>query len=194
MLYDTGINVVCLLVSNSVNVNIPDIDKMTAMHHAVLNGQVVTIRTLSSNRAEVDMNYSSKQETALYIAVSHAQTEIAKLLLVNGADVEALTSDGCTPLHCVANAKILLEEYDFTINSRTTLDLRELGIVLYPTSSKNTIQILEYKSEATVRHFTEYSADVHARMTPLHNTAFSTYMDYHNLCIFLIDKGANNYS
>lgn len=163
MLYDTGINVVCLLVSNSVNVNIPDIDKITAMHHAVLNGQVATTRTLSSNGVEADMNYSSRQETALYIAVSHAQTGIVKLLLVNRADVEDLTSDGCTPLHCVANAKILLEEYDFTINSRTTLDLRELGIVPYPTSSKNIIQILECKSEATVRYLTEYGADVHAK-------------------------------
>jgi ankyrin repeat protein len=55
---------------------------------------------ISSNDTKADINSSGlEQRTALHWAVYENKTEIAKILLKHGANVEAKTNKNRTPLH-----------------------------------------------------------------------------------------------
>ena len=79
-----------------------DVEKHACLIKAVNEGDVVTVRTLAVLGVPVD-RVGSDSMTLLHTAASNGYSDIVKLLLHYGADIEAKgVSNGFTPLHCAA--------------------------------------------------------------------------------------------
>lgn len=90
-------------------------DGRTAMHIAAWRGRVEAVEYLLKQGKPVDVA-TSQHETLLHLAAVQDHTELVRTLLSAwGADIEARTSKGFTPLHVAAKAgkahtvKVLLE-------------------------------------------------------------------------------------
>lgn len=69
------------------------------LHIAASAGSLQAVRELLSRRS-IDINQGNQQgETPLTIAAARAHTDVARLLLQNGASVFAVTDQGATALH-----------------------------------------------------------------------------------------------
>jgi hypothetical protein len=76
----------------------------TQLHHCVDNGLTTSVkRLLSIRNINVNMKDDLHGATPLYFAAYNGHVEIARLLLQNGAEVNAKGYDGWTPLHFAAN-------------------------------------------------------------------------------------------
>ncbi len=102
----------------------------SALYKATTNGHLEVVRVLASG-FDVDVNYVAKDQfqhvkrkkSVLYVAVTSGYKDIAKLLLLNGADPNAGTKDLLTPLHVAAHEGDLkmvkrLIKYGANVNSR----------------------------------------------------------------------------
>jgi ankyrin repeat protein len=69
---------------------------------AAMDGDLAKIKALISARADVNARDKAWGMTALMFAVGHGYTEIAKLLVEKGADVDARDKDGFTALMMAA--------------------------------------------------------------------------------------------
>jgi hypothetical protein len=75
----------------------------TQLHHCAKNGFTTSVkRLLSIRNINVNMKDDRFGATPLHSAVMNGHIEIARLLLQNGADVNAKDNDGYTPLHWAA--------------------------------------------------------------------------------------------
>lgn len=108
-----------VLVFASANVNDACVDTgRTALHFAAMNNDVSFIHHLFSRGASVNRKDGDKQ-TPLHVVGSKeynkTHVDSAKVLLINGADVNAINNDLQTPLQCAIDrgdfqvAKILVE-------------------------------------------------------------------------------------
>jgi hypothetical protein len=75
----------------------------TQLHHCAENGVTTSVKRLLSIR---NINVNVKDDiygfTPLHYAARYGHIEIARLLLLNGADVNARSNGGWTPLHLAA--------------------------------------------------------------------------------------------
>lgn len=120
-------------------------DDETPLYNAVCHRHVDVVRALCSNfynrnvfpmPNRVSMKIKCKGMTALYKAAYTGQTEIARILLRNGADVDDGHNDGTTPLHAAARkghgdiVRILLDykaDPDKKVNGQTALQLARIN-------------------------------------------------------------------
>ena len=65
---------------------------MTALHWACENGHAEIVSLLLDNNAKMDIQERNDNMTALHFAIPF--TEVAELLIVAGADVDAKDNDG----------------------------------------------------------------------------------------------------
>lgn len=73
----------------------------TPIFRACANGNIEAVELLLDFEADITIPCSSCMNmTCLHIAATDTESEIVELLLENGADPNAKTSDGATPLHC----------------------------------------------------------------------------------------------
>ena len=94
-----GLDVVKLLVKAGAEVRVTDDNGSTCLAGASARGEAETVRYLVG-LPEVDMNHSSnKGYTSLHRAVLRKHSDVVKVLIDAGADVEAKTDNGCAPLH-----------------------------------------------------------------------------------------------
>jgi hypothetical protein len=70
------------------------------LHSAVVRGSVDLVKSIPIPKAITAVNSKDQiGDTALHIAASHDSARILNSLLSAGADVNAVTNDGITPLH-----------------------------------------------------------------------------------------------
>jgi len=94
---------VSLIVQKSPDLlNMVKEDGFSALHLASLNGHHNVVQCLIEARPGSDVNLrNTRQQTALLLAVDKRHVNIAKLLLENGAQVNAQDDVGDSPLHVV---------------------------------------------------------------------------------------------
>ena len=83
-------------------INAKDKTFKTPLHYAVEKGQLIVVRFLLDNGAQVNTT-SHRQETPLHQATMYGHNAMAKLLLARGADVAAKDAYGRTALHHAAD-------------------------------------------------------------------------------------------
>jgi ankyrin repeat protein len=93
-------NIIPLLLENGANVDAQDDDNSTPLHQAISRADVELSRVqlLLDRCTKIDLR-NNKGQTALHLASQHGRLNIMRLLLENGADVDAPDGDGSTPLH-----------------------------------------------------------------------------------------------
>ena len=78
---------------------------LTALHFAARDGQIDALRELLAGGANVNIVSPANQTPPLTEAIINANLDIAKLLLDNGADLNAMNADGLTPLYAVVDIR-----------------------------------------------------------------------------------------
>jgi len=112
-------------VSNQTDINAVDFgsarstykSQNTAMHYAVLSGDLQCVKVLFSLQAKMDST-NKLGSTPLHIAASLGLTDIVEFLLAQAADINAKNAIQNTPLHCAVYAghvdtvKAILQKVD----------------------------------------------------------------------------------
>ena len=103
-------------------------DGKTALHQAALYGKLETVRLLVNQGANVNLHDLFASYTPLHLAAAHANRqivmEICAILLTAGADVNAQTKWGTTPLWSAAVAG-RIELLEFLLSRGAELDVRD---------------------------------------------------------------------
>lgn len=86
------------LLSRGVLVDGDDPSGYTPLHYAARNGYLAACNLLLQNGAQVDKCTRAGRATSLHRAASGGHIEVVKVLIQAGANVQAVDSDGCSPL------------------------------------------------------------------------------------------------
>ena len=89
--------VVKILLEKGADVNAEDADGVTALYLAVILGHRDILHELLARKA--DTNRGKEGETPLHHAIKNGYTDIAEVLLENGANPNACAAGDVTPLH-----------------------------------------------------------------------------------------------
>ena len=137
-----------------------------AIQEAVINGKLERVRFLLDKGTPTTTRYGDEEYTLLHIAAIRLQTEIMKLLIERGADLNAVTRNGETVLHFAAKqtnrpATELLLDFGMDVNRADNRGYTPLHNAARDSHS-DTIALL-----------LEHGADTHAKTTdhgdtPLH--------------------------
>ncbi|XP_075481508.1 ankyrin repeat domain-containing protein EMB506, chloroplastic isoform X3 [Primulina tabacum] len=85
------------MLENNCDMNLVDLDGMSALHHAVVGKREAVISHLLRRGANPEAK-DLEGWTPLHVAMQTRNRDIAKILLVNGADKTRRNKDGNTPL------------------------------------------------------------------------------------------------
>ena len=88
------VEIVKLLISNGANINVKNRVGMTPLHEA---SKKEIAEILLANNANV--NARAKGITPLHVAASVNDNDVSKILIINGADINAKDDSEITPLH-----------------------------------------------------------------------------------------------
>ncbi len=105
-----------LLISYKCNVNVADTSGLTALHNAVIWGNINTIKLLITHGADVNRK-DNNGNTALHIAAMWHSYGIIRLLVENGALVNQKDNNGNTALHHTLRKGYSKEIVDFLLSS-----------------------------------------------------------------------------
>jgi uncharacterized protein len=101
-----------------------DTTKYQAVHQAALDGDNATIKELlQANPSLVNIGDYDKN-TPLHLAAMHGHADTAKLLLDDGANVNALNTAGMTALHLAAKAGFL-DVVKVLVNAKPDLSIKD---------------------------------------------------------------------
>ena len=158
------------LVSNGANVNEKNVHGITPLHFA---GNSKIAKYLISKGADVNVREDDKGCTPLHIATRRGDVDFVKCLVSAGANVDAKTKSGRTPLHFV-----------FSLWNN---DDRSIDIINFLVSAGANVDSQDYKGSTPLHLAAEWEklnvaqflisigADVHVKdkqgMTPLHSVA-----------------------
>jgi ankyrin repeat protein len=90
-------DVVRYLLDNGEDPNIKT-NGVAALHNAVTNDDFMMAKLLLNRGADVNITTDNLGNTALHIAAVHGSLRLIKLLVSRGAKIDAVNSEGCTPL------------------------------------------------------------------------------------------------
>ena len=110
-----------------------DANKLMALAGA---GKVAEIRAMLAQGVDPNVRIIEGYITALHSAVEHNQLDVIQVLIENGADINAETSNGTTPLIAAAragneNVIKLLHSYKVALDHRTQSGNTALGLAAY---------------------------------------------------------------
>lgn len=92
------LEIVRFLIDNGATVNAVEIDSRSALHFATIRGHLSIVRFLLENKADVNLR-KRLGLTPLHVVTQHSkQTDLVRVLLDHGADIEAPDDRGDTPL------------------------------------------------------------------------------------------------
>lgn len=135
-----NIEIVNLLLSFSVNVNLKNMHCESALHVAVTSSNTALTKLLLNAGADVNAKEQDGM-TPLHIATLNNQKNQVKLLLQHQADVNIITSDGEFPL-LLAIKNDNLELIKILLNAGTSKDLVKLHKTSIARATKNHPEIL----------------------------------------------------
>ena len=92
-----------LLLKLGANPNAQDQDGETALHLAADRGDAVLAKALIAARANPNLKENGHGMTPLHMAAARGHTELVRLLIASGADRQARSSVGATPLMMASN-------------------------------------------------------------------------------------------
>ncbi|XP_058802510.1 ankyrin-1-like [Phymastichus coffea] len=124
-----------ILVQSAANVNSEDIDKLTPLHLALLEGTAEVVERLIKYGSNLGYPDAILQFTPLHVAVYQQRDDLVKLLIDGGANVNSSGVDGSTPLHLssvlgnLAFTKILID-HGADVNARDKNDLTPLHLAI----------------------------------------------------------------
>lgn len=174
-----------ILLESGLNVNALDEYGQALLHVAVWNGDIEGVKFLLERGAIVDTPLLPDQITSLRLAADQGYTEIAELLIKNGADVSKQDIKMYTPIHraAVQGHKGVVE---LLLAHNAVVDCREskLCTPLYfavANGHKEVVELLlAHKADPAVQDKSGYS--------PLHETAVDNSVEIAEL---LLERGAN---
>jgi len=115
-------DIVKMLISKKVNVNVKDYRGYTPLCIAAGNGHAEIVKLILAADADVNIG-SGHGYTPLYTAAEKGYTEIARILVMKGAKVNARTTEGSTPL-CRASERNASELMELLINKGAETNLK----------------------------------------------------------------------
>ncbi|KAJ3687176.1 hypothetical protein LUZ61_016340 [Rhynchospora tenuis] len=86
------------LISHGANPLVSDKEGLTPLHCAAMDGPPDLVKFLLSLGVPVDISFNHATGTPLYVAAKHGQRSTMEVLLEHHADVNAVNSNGFTPL------------------------------------------------------------------------------------------------
>ncbi|RXG69859.1 Ankyrin-3 [Armadillidium vulgare] len=175
------IKVVKILLAKGSNVNQRVCDGSTALQYAVDNGDEEIVKVLLKNGANANLPQITYNYTPLHCAAENRKTNIATLLLENGAHVNALTSNGLSPVHlAAANGHVqvieLLLKYKSTISSK--ISPLQLGV------KNNHVEVVKF----LIKNGSLINCKDSDGLSPLHISVQNCNVELINL---MIENGAN---
>ena len=85
--------------------NVGGLGGLTALHHAARQGSVEAVKALLDGGADINDATVVDHTTPLLLATINGQFDVAKLLIERGANVNATSTAGATPLYTTINAE-----------------------------------------------------------------------------------------
>lgn len=92
----SNLRLLALLLAHGCHTNGVDGNGWTAVGHAAQAGDVAVVKFLLKHHASINQRFGARGETALMAAVSAGRTDMVRLLLVSGANVDLTDDDGQT--------------------------------------------------------------------------------------------------
>ena len=134
---DHDIEILNLLIDNGADINALNPEGLSPLHTAVIEGNMKLTKLLISKGSNIEIKDSTSRSSPLLYACQNGRTELFKMLLENGADVNAKSADGTSAIHFAtqsANTEIvdLLLQRDLDINCKNNLGETPLYYTLYP--------------------------------------------------------------
>jgi ankyrin repeat protein len=190
-----------LLLDNGCNINITNIDKVTALHLACSEQNATCVKVLLENHAYVNP-VDNNNVSPIHIAAYEGNYEILSYLLDNNADANILDVHNNTPLHYASITRNFRTNYydlikklierGADVNIRNT-NYGEHPLFLFIRRASN----LQEDDEKLVKLFIEHGADINVQRVNCSNMKRDTmlHVAVRNqnvpLCIILLKNNAD---
>lgn len=149
------------LIKNGTNVNLKDNEGKTALMYAASSGFIEAAKLLLENKVEIDAQdnwgktaFSHLFKTFMYTTPEFFKTEMVKILIEYGANMEIPDSNGNTPLMNAASLelalKLLLDAGVTNINAQNKEGNTALMYAVW--SPKNVIMLLNAGADINLKN------------------------------------------
>jgi len=154
----------------SSNVEVVDEDRNTALHKALMLGEINTVNRLLENQAYIS-SVNKYLQTPLHLAVLHSTPQIVESILANGADVNTKDKDGKSALYVASEwgkediARCIVNSRPGSPHSSANISDKDGNCPLHASVAINHISLTKFLLSAA-------GASINARnnmgRTPLH--------------------------
>ncbi|KAJ3430484.1 ankyrin repeat ph and sec7 domain containing protein secg-related [Anaeramoeba flamelloides] len=93
-------DLITVLLDAGSKINKKDQNGFTALYYAILSRKISSVGALVKRGARLDFRFGDEGKLVLHLACSLGRPDMVELLIAYGANVNAITSTGSTPLHC----------------------------------------------------------------------------------------------
>ena len=143
--FEKVVELLCLVNENRVELDIRCDEGLTALHHAILNNNYIITKYLLHIGANKNIP-TNKDETPLILACKYGYSKLARLLIENGADLEACDQNGYNFLQIAykqGHIYLIYKLLSYNIKKRLLISLMEIveNEELYSTIKSQVIMV-----------------------------------------------------